>query len=206
MTRYIFSSEWIKNLEDETRWMYYWYQQKIFFGRIEKNERILEVGVGKKITYNLLKQQGFDIKSADIDKEKDPDIEINIAIADDSFFNYDVVLAFNIFEHIPYDEFMSVMQKCYNNKIIKMFISFPRYGKLFADISINIPKIINKNFYITLPWGGIKTASHHWELEYSKYTKNKLISDMQGIGYACKDILEYKRQTYFWFDRIVKDS
>ena len=102
---YSYSTDWIHNLESKKHWQLYWHQQKLLENRISVNDKILEVGVGSGFTANYLKSKGFNVKTVDIDQNKNPDIVKNIVYTEPKFFNFDVLLAFNIFEHIPYDEF-----------------------------------------------------------------------------------------------------
>ena len=44
--KYRYSNEWIFKLERELHWRWYWHQQKLMEGQLDKNVPIAEIGVG----------------------------------------------------------------------------------------------------------------------------------------------------------------
>jgi hypothetical protein len=199
MGKYRYSSDWIHELENKYHWEYYWNQQKLIFGKIDNSDRILEIGVGSKFAYNYIKLRGFYIKSIDIDPGKEPDIVANIVEEKNIFHDFDVVMAFDVFEHIPYNEFIDVIKRCHAANINKIFIGLPRYRKLILDLSFKLPFTGEKNIYLTIPKNKITEWAHHWELGYSIFTKDKVLKDLHAIGYLCKEFYIYKNETFFYF-------
>ncbi len=202
MSKYRYSSDWIFKLEDEMHWRLYWYQQKLLEKRIASNERIAEIGVGSMFTYNYLKSKGFNISSIDIDENKNPDVVANIVECNKSKLNYDVILAFNIFEHIPYNEFISVIKKLKTTNVKKIFICVPINRKIIFECKIRLGRFIEKDLIITWPKNEITTPTHHWELRYKMYLTQKLIYTFQDIGYQCIDNFNFRLQSYFYFKRV----
>ena len=77
---YKYGAEWTKHLESCDHWIFYWFQQKIMEGFINKNksETIIEIGVGSEFTANYCRSKGFNVTTLDIDEAKKPDILANI--------------------------------------------------------------------------------------------------------------------------------
>ena len=125
MSNYNYSSKWILGLEQFRRWKLYWFQQKLLNNNISNNDSIAEIGVGTKFTYNYLKNKNYNVTSIDIDKEKEPDVHLNIVDCEPTELNYDAILAFNIFEHIPYNEFLGTIEKFNLADVNKLFFSIP---------------------------------------------------------------------------------
>jgi ubiquinone/menaquinone biosynthesis C-methylase UbiE len=84
------------------RFISYYYQVK-FITDFNPGS-VLEIGVGNKTLANYLKEHNVPIKTCDFDEKLNPDFVGDIRdlpIKDESF---DVVCAFQIIEHIPFEE------------------------------------------------------------------------------------------------------
>jgi len=197
--KYRFSNEWISKLERELHWRWYWQQQKLMEGHLDKDSRIGEIGVGSKFTYNYLSAKGYNIKSIDIDEGKNPDIVENIVTCNDEILKFDTILAFNIFEHIPYSEFIDTIVKLKRNKVKQLFIGLPMHRKTIFDIKLRLGRYFDKQWTITIPKSNITTDFHHWELGYNIFKEEKLISDLLDTGYDLGNQIKFKLQAYFHF-------
>ncbi len=194
--KYRYSSDWINDFENKTRWNYYWYQQKILHGKIELKDRILEIGVGSGFISNYLKSKGFNIKTFDIDKDKNPDIIANI-VSYDFKSTFDHILAFEIFEHIPYDKFIIVLKKL--KKVCKktLFFSVPLNRKVLFRISLFLPLIKHINWELSIKKRRITTEAHFWELNYKELSEKKLINDIESAGFKITDNTKFSSLKYF---------
>lgn len=161
---YTYSAEWIHKLETEEHWRLYWNQQKLIFGNIRTDETILEIGVGSGFTANYLKSKGFNVETIDIDPEKKPDILSNIVTY--NFQNrYDHVLAFEVFEHIPYSEFKIVLEKLADTCRKHLFLSVPRNERVWMQFNITLPFIGTRTArWVTLRRKVVEPA-HFWEID-----------------------------------------
>lgn len=169
-----YASEWIHKLETELHWRYYWHQQKLISNYIQKGDKILEIGVGSKFTSNYLRSRGFDITTIDIDQNKNPDIIADIV--NYSFDqNYDHILAFEIFEHIPFEDFVKALKNISSICNKNVFISLPRNEKTWFRLSLDLKIFKIDNFQITTKRNKVKSKYHYWELDYKDYTKKKLM-------------------------------
>lgn len=199
MTKYRYSNEWIQNLESEFQWMLYYYQQKIMYNRIDLAETVAEIGVGTRFTYNYLKTKGIKIQSIDIDAQKKPDVVLNIVECNPADLKFDVVLAFNIFEHIPYKEFLEVIRKLHTAGVRKIFIGLPRNKKIIFELYLRLGRFWKYNIMITIKKKKITAKNHHWELDYKIYDDSKIIEDIHRIGFKLTDQINFKTNTYFYF-------
>lgn len=199
MSVYKFSSDWIKKIESEHHWRLYWHQQKLMENNLDKKFRIAEIGVGSKFTYNYLASKGYFITSIDIDKNKDPDIHENIVTCSDDLIEFDTIIAFNIFEHIPYLDFLKTIEKFKRRRVQQLFIGLPIYRKIIFEIYILISRYFKKELILSVPKRKIKTENHHWELGYKNYTHNNLIYDLDGLGYKLKNHFKFRLQSYYYF-------
>jgi len=199
---YSYSTDWIHNLESKKHWQLYWHQQKLLENRISVNDKILEVGVGSGFTANYLKSKGFNVKTVDIDQNKNPDIVKNIVYTEPKFFNFDVLLAFNIFEHIPYDEFLKFLEKLQESRVSRIFLCLPVFKKIVFEAYF---------YFLPLPPCRIKlflkkrklSTNHHWELEYEDNNLHKLKSDIYQRNFLIGEEFKYYNQQYLF---IMKDN
>ena len=187
---YAYSSDWIHAHENLQHWILYWHQVDMLRSRIKEGERILEIGVGTKFTSNYLKSKGFEVVTMDIDPEKKPDIVGNIVL-DELKEEFDYVLAFEVFEHIPFEDFRKVLGKI--NRICrkKLLISVPRNEKQWLRLTAELPGRKTYGFRIRTLRNKIITKHHHWEVDFSPYTKSKLeqtFRDQQFLVEECRKV------------------
>lgn len=160
---YKYSAEWIYDLESEEHWRLYWNQQKLMQNKVSSGDQVLEIGVGSGFTANYLKSKGVNINTLDIDREKQPDIVANLAeypFPD----RYDHVLAFEVFEHIPFGEFKSVFEKI--SKVCKkyIFLSVPRNERVWLQFNFLFPIIGKKELRLATLRGKVIEPAHFWEI------------------------------------------
>ena len=194
-TEYKYSSEWINKLEDNYHWNLYWWQQKLIYDYIKPNTKALEIGIGTKFASNYLKSKGVNVKTIDIDIDKKPDIVANIV---DYKLNekFDFVLAFEIFEHIPYNEFIQTLNNIKNNTDF-VFMSLPILKKKVFEIKLLIPVFHHLSFNIFLPKKKITTKNHFWEIGKNSVSMNKLKNDIINSGYKITNTITFDSFIYF---------
>jgi 2-polyprenyl-3-methyl-5-hydroxy-6-metoxy-1,4-benzoquinol methylase len=160
---YKYSAEWIYDLESEEHWRLYWNQQKLMRHKVSSGEIVLEIGVGSGFTANYLRSKGVNVKTLDIDREKEPDIVANLVeypFPD----RYDHVLAFEVFEHIPFVEFKSVFEKI--SKVCKkyIFISVPRNERMWLKLNFQLPILGKRGLRLVTLRGKVIEPAHFWEI------------------------------------------
>lgn len=180
--KYQYSTDWIHSLEAEEHWRLYWRQQELMQDRVLPGDRVLEIGVGSGFTANYLRSKGVNVKTLDIDSEKNPDIVSNMVVYDFQS-EYDHVLAFEVFEHIPYNEFESVLNKL--SKICRnfLFLSIPKSEVVLFRCELRFPKIKNKVISVTIPKRKITTKHHFWELNHKATPRSKFEASVRKAGF-----------------------
>lgn len=179
---YKYSSEWIYSLENEIHWQLYWQQQNIMRNRVSPGQKVLEIGVGTGFTANYLRSKGVHVTTFDIDPGKHPDLLGNLVTYDFPDL-YDHFLAFEVFEHIPFNELTSVLAKI--SQVCKgcLFLSVPRNEKLLFRLQIQILNRIKKTAELAIKRQKIITKTHHWEVDYREYSKRKLEEAFLSAGF-----------------------
>ncbi|NIO20358.1 MAG: methyltransferase domain-containing protein [Candidatus Aenigmarchaeota archaeon] len=186
-----------ENYDDITRFMSYFYQ--IDLVKKLKPKTVLEIGVGNKTVSNYLKQYGFIVKTCDLNKELRPDYVADIKRLPFKNNSYDAVLAFEILEHLPWEEVDKALKELHRVTKKYVIISIP-YSCLYFELLLKFPLIrrilkrqfINMFFRIPYFFADIKfKGEHHWEMGRKNYpierirnlfrTKFKIIKEIRPV-------------------------
>lgn len=151
-------------------------------------ETVLEIGVGKKIFYNLLKDLGVRIISLDLDRTSKPNIVgtvVNLPIKDETV---DVVGCFEVLEHLPFSRFANSLAEIYRIAKIGAVISVPDINwfldfrvaipKLHFRRVITIPRLKRKRAPISLPISG-----HYWHIGNVGFPRKRIVSAIRESGF-----------------------
>jgi len=194
---YKFCANWIHKLESREHWEFYWFQQKIMQDLLDhKNDTVLEIGVGSGFTANYLRAKGVSITTFDIDPEKKPDIVGNVVNYGFSK-PYDCLLAFEILEHIPYEEFENIIEDIPNFTKKYAFVSLPRNLISLTRGSIKLPFIPPLRWNIRIKRRKIVEPHHHWEMDFKTYSVEKVERTFENAGMSvvrkesCRHIVFY---------------
>ncbi len=157
------------------RWASYWYQ----LGEIFKlqPQSILEVGVGDKVIKNYLQTNtNISYQSVDIAEDLQPDIISNVndlKISDNSF---DVVCAFEVLEHLPFEQFARSLKEMRRVAKKNILISLPHWGRHFS-LTMWLPglkKITWQKKLSLLPVEHKFNGQHYWEIGKQGYELKKI--------------------------------
>ncbi|MFC2089962.1 class I SAM-dependent methyltransferase [Bacteroidota bacterium] len=196
MNKYNFSSEWIHKQESLRHWMYYWHQVRILLAETSKDDTILEIGVGTRFTSNYLKSKGYQVTTIDIDKEKKPDIVANI-VEYEFKEKYDHIIAFEVFEHLPFEDFTQILSKLRSVTAKSFILSLPRNEKVWLDLNMELPG--SKEFRIKIASRRNKIISkhHYWEVDYKNYTNAFLKKEFAANGFDLASIEKIHSLFYY---------
>ena len=174
----------------------------------------MEVGPGAKYLQILLKEIGYeDIITIDAQQDVYPDILCDIRTVDERKYvrQFDLIACFQLLEHIPYEDFLRVLDKFYVMSKKYVFISVPFAGihiyinfpifRLFNIVlrkCLNKPKKVdlNKGRIFTIPYRGLPArkyreefkrefafAIHYWEIGRNGLTKKQFLRDIHDAGF-----------------------
>ena len=166
---------------------------------------ILEVGPGSGYFASITKLLQYDVMTADIRPRNNPDYlgdfrELEIRRA------FDVVVAFEVLQHIPYSEFRSTLIKLRDLSNRYVLISLPARVHSFG-LSIKLPGLITprrlglgwlrgthsmfvnwewprKKYYPESKWSDRVDYwnPHYWEVGRSDYSRSDVLKQIQRSG------------------------
>lgn len=163
-----------------TRFISYFYQADLI--RELKPDNVLEIGIGNKTVVNYLKQNGIKIDTCDFDESLKPDYVADIRNLPFKNGSYDVVMACEILEHIPWKDVDKALNELH--RISKKFalISIP-YSAASFELILKFPlieKILKKPFidlFFRMPYSFVDinfSGQHYWEMGKKNYPIKKV--------------------------------
>ena len=161
---YRYSAEWIKKLETEKHWRLYWQQMALMQNKVKSGHQVLEIGVGSGFTANYLRSRGVNVTTMDIDERKKPDIVTNIVNHDWTGMQFDHILAFEVFEHIPFNEFENLLNQFHTVCKSNLFFSVPRSSRVLFSADIRMALFGSKTINLAIPSPHVSAEYHYWEI------------------------------------------
>lgn len=165
------------------RWMSIWHQLDEV-SKLEPNS-ILEIGLGNGIFSAAAKALGLNVSTLDLDPELEPDYlgsADNLPFEDGTF---DVVCAFQVLEHLPFDQSIKALSEMLRTATRAVVISLPDAKTSYA-YTIPIPKFGTLRFHLINPLFKPREnkfdGQHHWELNKSGFLLDDVIVKFKSIS------------------------
>ena len=146
-------------------------------------QSILEVGVGSGILKTICKHLlPYNYESLDVDEELKPDHIGSILKMPFADQQYDIVVCFQVLEHMPYESFTKALSELFRVAKKSVIISLPNANRV---LSLHIQKICPYKF-IKRPFTRTEEhkfdGEHYWEINKKGYEIEKIIDTMSKIS------------------------
>jgi SAM-dependent methyltransferase len=169
---------------DKQRWASMWHQLDEVLKL--KPKRVLEIGPGPGIFKSVATSMGIIVETLDIDPELNPDhvaSVLDMPFEDNSF---DVVCAFQMLEHLPFEKTLEAFQSMVRVAKIGVVISLPDVRRLWP-MTIYIPFFGEVHFSIVRPrlWSNVHIfdGEHYWGINSRGYSLSKIIKHFVAPGW-----------------------
>lgn len=171
----------------------------------ESVSSILEVGPGSGYFAMITKSLGYDVKTADIKDRTTPDYLGDFRTTDISQ-RFDLVAAFEMLQHLPYDELPTTVAKLAELSNRYVLISLPARIHHFG-VSLELPGLIAPRrlalgwlrgphkISLNWEWPRVKDPSrpesdsredywkpHYWEVARKSFPKSRVLRDIEAAG------------------------
>ena len=166
--------------EDKGWFLSYYYQVK--FIHECKAKDVLEIGVGNKTLINYLRQHNINAVSCDTVEKFRPDHIGDIRNLPFEGNSFDVVCAFQVLEHLPWNEVEKALQEMARVSRKHVIFSIPytpvsielalRSSLLYRLIRKWEARIFINLALITRPWK--YDGVHYWEMGKKNYPRKKI--------------------------------
>lgn len=145
-------------------------------------KKVLEIGIGNKTVTNYLKQHGYDVVTCDFDANLRPDHSADIRKLPFGDGSFDAAVAFEILEHLPFEEVPKALEELSRVSKRYILISVP-YSSAASEFFLNLrlPGFSRKwHWAVRIPYffvrAGIRgrNKEHYWEIGRKGFSKKKV--------------------------------
>jgi len=193
-----------KFYDDVESFISYYYQSKSILSLGENIKNILEIGIGNKTLTNYMKQYGYNVTTCDYADDLNPDYVADVRDLPVNDNDFDVVIAFEILEHIPFSDFEKALKEL--SRVSKKFviISIPN-STSYIELSLkfSFPKIRNKKAYGKIQIPNFMTrqgeSNHKWEMNKKGFPASEIKNKIKNSGLEIINEFEPKMHLFHHF-------
>lgn len=144
-------------------------------------KKVLEIGPGPGLFKATAQALGLHVETLDIDPELNPDHVASVFEMPFGNSSYDVVCAFQMLEHLPWDDSKRAFREMARVATVGLVISLPDAATRWP-ISVHVPKIGKVNMLIPKPSIGPRDhefdGQHYWEINKAGYPLRKIQNEL----------------------------
>ena len=181
------------------RWVSYYHQLRLALSFSPRS--ILEIGVGDKVFGSYIRQNtGIAYTGADYDASVSPDVVADAAKLPFKDRQFDIVCAFEVLEHIPFDRFETVLIELARVSKGRLLISVPHFGPP-VKFSLKLPFIPEVKLAWKIPWpvAHVFNGQHYWEIGKKGYSIGHVRNILRKRFDILQDFLPYENQYHHFF-------
>ncbi len=185
---------------NKQRWASMWHQVAEVLGF--KPSRVLEIGPGPGLFKVAASSFGVRVETMDVDPELKPDYVgsiLKMPFKDDDF---DVVCAFQMLEHLPYQQSVQAFKEMARVASKGLVISLPD-AHIVWPVSICLPKLGEVRFSIPRPRLRLPIhhfdGEHYWEINKRGYELSKIMKDFTALGWSLQQTYRVVGNLYHRF-------
>jgi len=162
---------------------------------------VLEIGVGDSVFGSFLTHNtGVRYESVDVAEDLKPDTVANVTdlpFPDESF---DIVCAFEVLEHLPFEEFDQALKEMSRVAQRYIAISVPHFGPMLS-FSIKIPFLPLFRLALKLPYPKrhIFNGQHYWEIGKRGYPVSLIRKKLAQHGRIVADFVPWGSEYHHFF-------
>lgn len=186
------------------RWISNWHQlDEVLF---LNPSNVLEIGPGRGFFKIMGNHFGLHVETVDIDPDLKPD---HVASAQELPFDdnsYDCVCAFQMLEHLPYEQSILAFAEMTRVASKNIVISLPNAKKIWT-YQLHIPKYGQKRIYIPRPYlrpiPHFFDGEHYWEINKKGFSLKKILDDFSQYCNLLKTyrVNEFLYHQFFVFEK-----
>jgi SAM-dependent methyltransferase len=150
----------------KARWASYWHQVTEVLRTDARS--CLEIGTGSGVVKRILTGMGVEVTSVDIDDDLSPDLIGDVRALPCEAGSFDVVLASQVLEHIPWPDVPTALSELHRVSRSHSVVSLPQAGvNVGLALGVHVMRFFNDrgwSFHLGTPWRHRFDGQHHWEV------------------------------------------
>lgn len=161
-----------------------YYHQIAEIIRLDVNS-ILEIGIGNGAVSCLLRQFGYDVTTMDNWESLGADIKASLPDIPVENESFDVVVAFQVLEHIAYEDFARSIRQMHRVSKKYVLVSIPNAKAMIAG-TLYVPRLANWHFALPLPFvrPSKKLSKYHkWEINKPGYPLERILDEYKQADF-----------------------
>jgi ubiquinone/menaquinone biosynthesis C-methylase UbiE len=198
------------NYETLKRFASYWHQIDMVL-RVKPKD-ILEIGGGTGFCRNALIRYGVNVTTVDFDQQLQPNCICDVRALPFADNTYDAVVAFQVLEHLKWDEFRKSLYELRRVARQNVIISLPDSGGYIKGL-IRIPWIGELRIFLRLDWIYRKEhkfkGQHYWEINKAGFSVKRILQELESEGWSVtcnKRIFENPYHRFFCIEKTHKQK
>ncbi|MDE2213310.1 MAG: class I SAM-dependent methyltransferase [Patescibacteria group bacterium] len=183
----------------EGRFVSYYYQLREVLRRTP--DSVLEIGVGDGVFGSFIKNNTSIVyRSVDIAEDLHPDIIASITTLPIANRSFDIVCAFEVLEHLPFNEFDRALDELCRVARRYVVISLPHFGPMLS-MSLKIPFLPQTRLAYKLPYLKTHTfnGEHYWEIGKKRYSISRIRERLRAHGPIVRDFIPFNSEYHHFF-------
>lgn len=161
---------------------------------------VLEVGSGTGTFKRELGHAGVSVRTLDIADDLHPDVLGSVSSIPLSDETFDVVCAFQVLEHLPYENFSSALGEMMRVARKAIVLSLPHYGPN-VRLCLKVPGIPEARYAVKIkkPTDHKFDGEHYWEIGKKGYVEKDIRARIERVGYITKDYIPFENRYHHFY-------
>lgn len=162
---------------------------------------VLEIGVGDGVVSEYFKKHsGIAYTTSDFADDLSPDIVADVRSLPCKDASYDAVCAFQVLEHLPFEEFETAVSELFRVARRHVLISLPHFNHpLKCNIKVPLLPEIKILIQIPHPKEHVFDGQHYWEIGKKGYPARRIRSVLSKHGVVVKEFVPFENPAHRFF-------
>lgn len=202
------TKEHYENYDTPERFISYYFQIENVLAL--KPSNVLEIGIANKVVSNYLQSKGIKVTTCDIDDELKPDVIADIRKLPFKDKEFDLVIACEVLEHIPFADFKEALKEIRRvsdkHAVISIpYATFSIYGYIKPFIGLK-----PRTFFIKLIERFFQEhhfdGQHYWEMGKKDHSRKKTRENIISSGWRIIKEFAQPFDPYHYFFILKKEA
>lgn len=181
------------------RWVSYHCQLEAIFAA--EPATVLEVGVGDGVVRSYLRNwTDIAYTGVDVAEDLNPDVVGNVLGLPFEDNSFDVVCAFEVLEHLPFEQFEVALKEMKRVAKKRILLSLPHFGPPIK-FSCKVPFLPEMRIAWKVPYPRthVFDGEHYWEIGKRGYAPRRIRAILSRYGTIERDFIPFENQYHHFY-------